>query len=353
MLNLQQQSALDAGTAMASIAASVDAQQHASSGTGPKFMFNVDGSFAPIQPTSDLSAGVGAGKPPTQSLQLLFQLPTAAAGQSSGMQVAAAPPAAATVPTASIISAQHPSQTQVVQAQTQTCHQQQQQQQKTTTTMQPLRQNHVQVEQHCTQHQTTQTAILPTIAPRYVENKAVSSSGSVGKVTAKKAEKRLKDKRFPTRPTPTGQSGFQFDQAGAAGGAIAVPPFAQSATAGTPPNPALPQGAVAGAAPAAVVPEKIIDVDSKTDSNHDTALTLACAGGHDDLVELLLQRGANIEHRDKKGFTPLILASTAGHSKVVEILLHEKGDIEAQSERTKDTPLSLACSGGRYEVSFL
>ncbi len=56
------------------------------------------------------------------------------------------------------------------------------------------------------------------------------------------------------------------------------------------------------------------------------------------------------EHRDKKGFTPLILAATAGHDKVVEILLGHGADIEAQSERTKDTPLSLACSGGRYEV---
>lgn len=56
------------------------------------------------------------------------------------------------------------------------------------------------------------------------------------------------------------------------------------------------------------------------------------------------------EHRDKKGFTPLILAATAGHEKVVEILLNHGADIEAQSERTKDTPLSLACSGGRYEV---
>lgn len=50
------------------------------------------------------------------------------------------------------------------------------------------------------------------------------------------------------------------------------------------------------------------------------------------------------------GFTPLILASTAGHSEVVEILIDNGADIEAQSERTKDTPLSLACSGGRYEV---
>ena len=51
------------------------------------------------------------------------------------------------------------------------------------------------------------------------------------------------------------------------------------------------------------------------------------------------------------GFTPLILAATAGHADVVEILLDHGADIEAQSERTKDTPLSLACSGGRYEVS--
>lgn len=50
------------------------------------------------------------------------------------------------------------------------------------------------------------------------------------------------------------------------------------------------------------------------------------------------------------GFTPLILAATAGHVGVVEILLDNGADIEAQSERTKDTPLSLACSGGRQEV---
>ena len=93
-----------------------------------------------------------------------------------------------------------------------------------------------------------------------------------------------------------------------------------------------------------------IDLDSQTDSNHDTALTLACAGGHEELVSLLLNRGAEMEHRDKKGFTPLMLASTAGHSNVVEILLNNGADMEAQSERTKDTALSLACSSGRYEV---
>ena len=44
-----------------------------------------------------------------------------------------------------------------------------------------------------------------------------------------------------------------------------------------------------------------IDLDAQTESNHDTALTLACAGGHTELVGLLLTHGADIEHRDKKG----------------------------------------------------
>ena len=50
------------------------------------------------------------------------------------------------------------------------------------------------------------------------------------------------------------------------------------------------------------------------------------------------------------GCTPLILAATAGHASTVDILLEHGADIEAQSDRTKDTALSLACSGGRQEV---
>ncbi|XP_012556375.1 ankyrin repeat domain-containing protein 17 isoform X1 [Hydra vulgaris] len=93
-----------------------------------------------------------------------------------------------------------------------------------------------------------------------------------------------------------------------------------------------------------------VDINQATESNHDTALTIACAGGHDELVQLLLARGASIEHRDKKGCTPLILAATAGHVSTCHILLEHGAEIEAQSDRTKDTALSLACSSGRQEV---
>lgn len=42
--------------------------------------------------------------------------------------------------------------------------------------------------------------------------------------------------------------------------------------------------------------------------------------------------------------------ATAGHSNVVNRLLENGANIEAQSERTKDTALSLAASGGKQEV---
>ena len=45
-----------------------------------------------------------------------------------------------------------------------------------------------------------------------------------------------------------------------------------------------------------------VDLDSETDSNHDTALTLACAGGHEELVTLLINRGANIGKQKKAVF---------------------------------------------------
>lgn len=162
--------------------------------------------------------------------------------------------------------------------------------------------------------------------PTSTSNKSTNVSVTIGKKSAAGDQKRKEKSRYALRQAPTGQNQYPYDQQ-----------LQQYAN-------------IPGSTSTGTTTVRTIEIDSETDSNHDTALTLACAGGHEELVDLLLNRKANIEHRDKKGFTPLILAATAGHEKVVETLINNGADLEAQSERTKDTPLSLACSGGRYEV---
>ncbi|CAH8636662.1 unnamed protein product, partial [Heterobilharzia americana] len=94
----------------------------------------------------------------------------------------------------------------------------------------------------------------------------------------------------------------------------------------------------------------LIDVNACIESSMETALTLACSGGFVDLVRLLLERGADKEHRDKKSHTPLHTAVCANQRAVVALLLDCGADIEAQVDRTKDTALSIACSHGKLEI---
>jgi len=93
-----------------------------------------------------------------------------------------------------------------------------------------------------------------------------------------------------------------------------------------------------------------INVNCQTEISRDTALTIACAGGHEDLVKLLLVRGANIEHRNNEGHTPLILAVTRNFIKIVKILINNGANIEEAWKPLTINPLSLACSGNHYEV---
>ena len=91
-------------------------------------------------------------------------------------------------------------------------------------------------------------------------------------------------------------------------------------------------------------------LDSEADSNRDEALSLACTDGKEELVKLLLSKGTDTEHRDKKGLTPLMLAANAGHDKVVEVLLNHGSNIEALDENTKATALEIACYEGHFKV---
>ena len=81
--------------------------------------------------------------------------------------------------------------------------------------------------------------------------------------------------------------------------------------------------------------------------NHfnDTSLHLAARNGHTSTVELLHSKGASIEAINHLGKTPLHLAAMNGHTSTVE-LLHSKGaSIEATNHLGK-TPLHLAAMNG-------
>lgn len=83
-----------------------------------------------------------------------------------------------------------------------------------------------------------------------------------------------------------------------------------------------------------------------------TPLSLAASGGYVGIIKLLLTHGAEINSRtgSKLGISPLMLASMNGHTAAVKLLLDMGSDINAQIETNRNTALTLACFQGRHEV---
>ena len=53
-----------------------------------------------------------------------------------------------------------------------------------------------------------------------------------------------------------------------------------------------------------------------TDTTYDSALTWACTLGNEEIVKLLLDYQADVEHHTKDGCTALMFASLTGHKAV-------------------------------------
>ena len=79
------------------------------------------------------------------------------------------------------------------------------------------------------------------------------------------------------------------------------------------------------------------------------ALYLAASKGHDQVVSLLLDKGANPQFSGKHG-TPLLVAALEGRLKVVELLLDKGANLKVKNERF-GTPLSAAAEKGSFLIS--
>ncbi len=92
------------------------------------------------------------------------------------------------------------------------------------------------------------------------------------------------------------------------------------------------------------------DVNAQIETNRNTALTLACFQGRSDVVGLLLEKKANIEHRAKTGLTPLMEAASGGYEQVGRVLLENGADVNAPPvPTTKDTVLTIAAEKGHLK----
>ena len=90
------------------------------------------------------------------------------------------------------------------------------------------------------------------------------------------------------------------------------------------------------------------DVKRRTDDD-ETALHLAAAAGHADVIRELVARGADVDRRAENDVTPLHLAAAGGHAGAVRELAARGADLERRAKGGV-TPLHLAAAAGHADA---
>ncbi len=98
--------------------------------------------------------------------------------------------------------------------------------------------------------------------------------------------------------------------------------------------------------------EKGAELEAKDDTGQ-TPLSRAAAHGQKVVVNLLLEKGAELENKDKSGRTPLQWAAAEGHKVVINLLLEKGAELE-NKDKSGQTPLFVAaCEGHEAVVKLL
>jgi ankyrin repeat protein len=96
-----------------------------------------------------------------------------------------------------------------------------------------------------------------------------------------------------------------------------------------------------------------IDIHAKNFHHDQTALHIATIGGYPDIVQMLIDAGANVDEVDNSGRTPFLLASSNGHIQIADTLHTLTIDIHAKDKEGR-TAIYLGVSNGHANtVSFL
>jgi hypothetical protein len=93
-----------------------------------------------------------------------------------------------------------------------------------------------------------------------------------------------------------------------------------------------------------------IDLETKDKDYSQMPLSWAAERGHEAVVKLLLENGADLETNDKYNRTPLLWAVERAHKAVVNLLLQKGADLKTRDKKYGRTPLSLAADTGHEEV---
>ena len=94
------------------------------------------------------------------------------------------------------------------------------------------------------------------------------------------------------------------------------------------------------------------EVDAKDDKFVVTFLHWAAAGGQNEIVELLIAKGADVNAKTKFGGSPLHDAAIGGHKEIVGLLIAKGANVNAKG-KVGITPLDLAVEYDKTQIAEL
>ena len=97
--------------------------------------------------------------------------------------------------------------------------------------------------------------------------------------------------------------------------------------------------------------ERGADVNAQG-GEYGNALQAACAGGHESITRILLERGADINARSKTHGDALQCACSKGHEKIAQMLLERGANVNSQGGRYGNA-LQAACFGGYDRIALM